>query len=280
MYAHPSLAIIIPANNEERYIAGCLDSIAAQTNYPKGILVIVAANACTDDTVPLALAYKPQLEDQGIKLICLDIQQPGKINALNTAERDVPKDVSRVYLDADVRCDSELIGQLKTALDSEHAVYATGTLAVMPAKSWITRQYARLWQKLPFVQSGAVGAGLFSVNPVGRARWDTFPDIISDDTFVRLQFDAQERKEVSARYHWPMVEGLRQLIAVRSRQDEGVAEISDKYPDMITNENKPKLGLGGVLKLALRDPIGFLVYATVHVMVRFAPQNGKWTRGR
>ena len=131
----------------------------------------------------------------------------------------------RAYLDADVICEPALLGQIRAALGGAAPAYATGRLAVARAESWVTRAYADLWTRLPFVTGGAVGAGFFAVNAAGRARWGGFPEIISDDTFVRLNFAPDERHEVAARYHWPMVEGWRNLVRVRRRQDAGVAEV-------------------------------------------------------
>lgn len=50
-----SISIVIPAHNEQRHLAGCLDAIAAQTVRPYE--VIVADNNSTDNTVDLVRAY-------------------------------------------------------------------------------------------------------------------------------------------------------------------------------------------------------------------------------
>jgi len=181
------------------------------------------------------------------------------------------------FLDADVLCDPDLIGQLAEALDTDAPRYASGTFTLKPAKTWSSRQYGRFWMELPFMKSGAVGAGLFAVNRAGRARWGDFPDIISDDTFVRLMFSPDERIEVSARYHWPLVEGFARLVRVRRRQNAGVQELEALYPDIMKNENKPKVP---IRQLARRMPIAFAVYAAVQLAVRLMGPDRRWTRGR
>lgn len=50
-----SLSIIIPAYNESRYLAACLDAIAAQTEAPDQVIVV--DNNSTDDTVAIAKTY-------------------------------------------------------------------------------------------------------------------------------------------------------------------------------------------------------------------------------
>ncbi|MEO5615041.1 MAG: glycosyl transferase, partial [Cypionkella sp.] len=147
------------------------------------------------------------------------------------------------------------------------------------AKSAVTRAYARIWQRLPFAQSPAPGYGLFATNAAGRARWGEFPGIISDDTFVRLQFEPQERVQVPASYEWPMIEGFAALTKVRRRQDAGVAEIDRLYPGLLAREAKAPLTKTHLLRLALRDPVGFATYAAVSVAVRLKRGKG-WSRGR
>lgn len=276
----PPLAVIIPANNEAAYIGPCLAALLAQDAVAGPLVVVVAANACTDATVAIAQGFQARMVARGWQLICDDSTVPGKIGALNRGDALVGDGVPRVYLDADVICDPGLIGQLRLVLDRPQATYATGTLAVARARSAVTRAYADLWTRLPFVQGGAVGAGLFAVNGAGRARWGVFPDIISDDTFVRLHFAPSERHEVAARYHWPMVEGWRNLVRVRRRQDAGVAQVYALYPDLRANEDKAPVGRGAVLRLALVAPLGFMVYAAVRLAVRLRRAEAGWSRGR
>lgn len=269
--------IIIPAHNEAGYIAECLAHVLAQD--ADSFQVIVAANACTDDTVAIARRFEDDFAALGHTLTVLDLPTPGKISALNAAETlAVPG--PHIYLDADVLCDPGLMGQLEAALRTTAPRYATGTLVVARAQTALTRAYARLWQELPFVKSGTVGAGLFAVNAAGRARWEAFPDIISDDTFVRLNFTPSERIQVPARYHWPMIEGFSGLVKVRRRQNAGVTQVRHLYPDLMANDTTPGLGLAGAARLALRHPVSFAVYLAVHLAVRTKKSSDEWTRGR
>lgn len=274
-----SLSVIIAARNEEHYIADCLAALIAQDEADMQVQVIIAANACSDQTVAVAKSCAAKFKARGWALTVLDLPSGGKLGAINTAEGEA-QGAGLVYLDADVRCAPTLLAQLAQALSVPEPRYATGTIAVMPAKTWVTRRYSSFWTRLPFVQGGAVGAGLFAVNRAGRARWKAFPDIISDDTFARLNFAPDERIEVPAIYHWPMVEGFRNLVRVRRRQDVGVAEVYELYPELSANESKEPLGWRGVLRLFVADPIGFLVYLSISLTVRFSQKSTEWTRGR
>lgn len=273
------LYIIIPAHNEEAYIGPCLDALMNQDDAAGPAKIIVAANACTDQTAQIVRSQQTRFSARGWHLELLSIAAPGKLNAINQADR-ASADTMRIYLDADVICDPELFGQLRVALSKPEPVYATGTLQVTRPQSWISRAYANLWVRLPFVQSGAVGAGLFAVNATGRQRWGEFPAIISDDTFVRLHFTPKERKEVPACYHWPMVEGFSNLVQVRRRQDAGVKEIARLYPALVQNDAKQILAKSDYLKLFLTAPISFVIYTFIQCVVRLRSSGSDWTRGR
>ncbi|MEP3332265.1 glycosyltransferase family 2 protein [Sedimentitalea sp.] len=274
-----SLSVIIAARNEEKYISACLDALLGQDQVAGPVEIIVAANACTDQTVSVARARDAEFAARGWELIVLDLPAGGKLGALNAAEAQA-RGAGLVYLDSDVRCEPALLGQLAEVLAVPEPRYATGTLAVMPARTWVTQAYANVWTRLPFVNGGAVGAGLFALNRPGRARWGTFPDIISDDTFVRLHFSPDERIEVPALYHWPMVEGFGNLVRVRRRQDTGVSEIYRLYPELVANEAKTPLGWRGLAGLFVAAPLGFLAYLSVHLSVRLQRRSSDWTRGR
>lgn len=273
------LSIIIPAHNESEYIGACLGALLAQRRkVGLNVEVIVAANGCTDDTVERARKYGEKFQEFGWCFNVLDIAQGGKPNALNHADAAATGDM-RLYLDADVICSSDLVAQITDVLDQPEPVYASGQLLVAPAKSWITRHFADLWSRLPFMTAGVPGAGLFAVNQAGRMRWGKFPDIISDDGYVRLLFRPEERTKVAASYLWPMVEGFSALVRVRRRQNAGMAEIAEKYPELLDNDPKPSVDHP---RLFLTAPISYVVYVFVLICVRLGLSNGRqsWARGR
>ncbi len=273
------ISIIIPAYNEADYIGACLDALMNQKIAPtRPVQLIVAANGCTDETVAIAGSYKDRAQARGWYFEILDIPEGGKPNALNAADQ-VAKGAMRVYLDADVICSTNLIEQITTALDQSEPAYASGRLVIAPAKSWVTRRFADLWSRLPFMTESVPGAGLFAVNGAGRKRWSTFPKIISDDGYVRLLFRPDERIGVEATYLWPMVEGFRALVQVRRRQDAGMAEIAEKYPALLGNDPKPPVPH---LRLFLNAPVSYLVYVGVMLSVRvgMGARTQGWTRGR
>jgi glycosyltransferase involved in cell wall biosynthesis len=274
------LSIIIPASNEEALIGRCLAAVLGSTSVEVAQIVVVA-NGCQDRTAEIARGFQTAAEARGWVLCVLDLPQGGKMGALNAGDAAATHPM-RAYLDADVEVEPELIGQICAALTRPEPSYASGRVHIAPAQSRISRAYARIYAKVPFMTQGVPGCGLFAVNGPGRARWGDFPAIISDDTFVRLCFAPEERIGVEAGYLWPIVEGGRNLLKVRRRQDAGVAEIAALYPLLLANDDKPRFGLRRALALAVHDPIGFAVYASIGFLARLGRSRvqGQWSRGR
>lgn len=281
MTDRPTLSVILPASNEESYLGHCLGALLASDAVPGGAEAIVVANGCRDRTAEVARGFEAAAQAAGWRLHVIDRAEGDKIGALNAGDA-LARGALRAYLDADVLVSPTLMADLTQALlAAQGPAYASGTAIIPRADSAITRAYARLWQRLPFARSVAPGYGLFAVNAAGRARWGAFPQIISDDTFVRLNFAPEERIGLKATYSWPMVEGWSRLVRVRRRQDAGVTEIARRWPELLENEGKARLGAGGVARLALRDPLGFAVYSAVSVAVRMQRGgNAGWSRGR
>lgn len=279
--AAPALSIIIPACNEAAHIDACLASILAQNGVADGALqVIVSANACTDETVPIARALSTSFAARGWDLVVLDSPEGGKPGALNRADAEA-KAPARAYIDADIRLDPDLLVQVLEVLARPEPTYVTGRMHIARAKSWVSRRYGALWSQLPFMRPGtAQGAGFFAVNAAGRARWDVFPDIIADDGFVRWNFAPEERVEVAAGYSWPLVEGFSALVRVRRRQDAGGAQLRRLYPALEANEGKPGVPRREHLRLAATMPVSYAIYVAVQLMVRRgAADETAWERG-
>ncbi|MCR9150284.1 MAG: glycosyltransferase [Rhodobacteraceae bacterium] len=272
-------SIIIPAHNEEEWLPACIASILAQDESAGRLEILVMANACTDGTVRAAESFARRAEARGWRLVVRHLVRGSKTGAFNAGD-DIAQGRNRVYLDADVTCDPDLLGQIRVALDTEVPRYATGTFAIVPPESWVSRRFADAWSRLPFIKGGAVGAGFFAVNPAGRARWQAFPDVFCDDSFVRLHFGPEERVEVPARYHWPIAEGFTNLVRVRRRQDAAIADLRRRRPDLVANEAMEPVTPGYLLRLAWSVPAGFVVFALVKLGARLRPPTGTWTRGR
>ena len=206
MNPDPALCVLIPASNEEALIGACLDALARSRGPDGRAEVIVIANGCRDATADVARQHAGRFAAKGWTLTVIERAEGGKLAALDAGEAQARAGI-RVFLDADVTVSPDLLAQLHDALDTDAPRYASGTLRIT-AQGWAARAYARIYRQVPFMAQGVPGCGVFAVNAAGRAHWGAFPQIISDDTFVRLQFAPSERIAVPASYDWPLVEGL------------------------------------------------------------------------
>lgn len=276
------ISVVIPANNEEGYIGPCLDLLLQSESPSKGPMqVVVVANGCNDATVTEARAHTEAFAAKGWQLDVLDLEEGGKVNALNASDAAIVHPI-RVYIDADIHVTPPLMAQLAEALDRPEPAYAGGRPGIRRAESFFSERYARFWEKLPFMATGVPGCGVFGVNAAGRARWGAFPQVIADDTFVRYNFAPHEMHGVPGTYTWPITEGFGSLVRVRRRQDEGLEEIRTCFPDLAAHMEDTAPSTAEKLKLFLRDPLGFTIYAAVALTVRtplFANRSG-WDRGR
>lgn len=275
-----NLSILIPAHNEAAYLPACMEALLVSDPVEGAVEVIVMANGCTDDTAVVAQGFEERFLLKGWALSVLNLTQGGKLNALNKGEDAAQGDVL-IYVDADVAVSPPLIAQLAQALAGDAPRYASGQPNVTVARSGITRHYTRFWRTIPFMTMGVPGFGVFAMNRAGRARWGVWPDIISDDTFARLNFAPDERVAVPARYDWPMIEGFAALVRVRRRQDAGVAEIAEAYPALMGNDD-PKAEAKPLWQRALLDPIAFVVFMAVRTAARLPifKSDNRWVRGR
>ncbi|MBO9451657.1 glycosyltransferase [Tropicibacter sp. R16_0] len=278
-----TISIILPAHNEADYIDACAGALLQSDPLPDGwrAQVIIVANGCTDDTSKRASSHANAAEARGWEWQVIELDQGSKPGALNAGDTAATGDI-RVYLDADVLLSPALLPQMIAELDRPEPAYCGGSPVVSRGQSWITRAYGRFWVTLPFVAQGSPGFGVFAMNQAGRARWGDWPQIISDDTFARLNFTPAERIRVAATYHWPLVEGFRNLVRVRRRQNEGVAQIAKLYPELLRNDDKMSMGVSELFQRMLRHPVGFVVYATVALAVKTPLFRTKsdWARGR
>ena len=284
----PGMSIIIPASNEAGHIGTCLTAMLASDPKPGAgsgslplpmpVEVIVVANGCTDETAAVARQLTPRFRAMGWDFKVLEMGAVGKIGALNAGDHHA-RFSARAYVDADVVVSKPLLDQVGRALQVRRPAYVSGRVQIAKPENSISKLYAKTYARVPFMTNGVPGCGFFAVNEPGRRRWRDWPEIISDDTFARLCFTPQERVGVAACYLWPIVEGWDNLVRVRARQNAGVREVAQKFPKLVQNDDKTRLGLAGMAKLALANPPSFMVYAAVALATKFR-RDGGWARGR
>jgi glycosyltransferase involved in cell wall biosynthesis len=177
--------VIVPAHNEANVIGRCLDSIIHQPGVNK---IIVACNGCSDGTYDTVVNRYGKYDN----LICLDLAKPSKTNAINEAESYI-ESYPVFYIDADTRLSEGAIAIVADAMPKLKLELAAPTPVVDTSNSsWLVRQYYNVWLKLPYVKDGVIATCSFVVSEQGRKRFGQFPDVISDDGYIRCQFERAE----------------------------------------------------------------------------------------
>jgi cellulose synthase/poly-beta-1,6-N-acetylglucosamine synthase-like glycosyltransferase len=129
------VAFLVPAHNEEREIAACIESLdAAAANYPGPCTIYVVNNASIDATVQVArTALAGCGATRGTVLEC---PRPGKARALNWGLRHLSEDIL-VRVDADTLVPPSFLRRL-VPLFRDPAVGAVGGLPLpKQSASWL-----------------------------------------------------------------------------------------------------------------------------------------------
>lgn len=271
-------SIIIPAHNEGPVISRCLQSILTE-DPPEDLEVIVVCNGCRDDTAKQARTYEPD-----VTVIETDVAS--KSNALNLGDESATH-FPRLYVDADIEFCSGTVRAILNAL--RECALAVSPTARFDTKhsSLAVRMYYAAWSVLPFYNDSTIGgSGVYAMSEEGRNRFDTFPSIISDDGFVRLQFRAEERTRISDAYTIVSCpRSTRELITMKARVLAGKKELLEQFPNLAEHEETTmSMRLWSVLKNPHLWPC-FVVYAYCKMAIKHrvrqkahSGQLGEWDR--
>ena len=182
------ISIIVPAHNEANVIARCLRSMTTGA-LPGELEILVVCNGCTDDTAKIAEAFGPPVR----VLQCPVASKHAALNLGHTTATGYP----RFFVDADIELPIDSIRKVADVLRSGRIHGAAPRIRVdLRQASWPVRAYYDIWLRTPYVAEGMLGSGVYAISEEGSRRFDRFPDIISDDGFVRLLFAPEERLSV------------------------------------------------------------------------------------
>ena len=268
------VSIIIPAHNEAKVISATLNALLPGI-IDGGFEVIVVCNGCTDSTAQLVAGIHDSI-------ICLETPVPSKSNALNLGDSRASWS-PRIYQDADVVLSVDAVHKIANLL-REGRFHAAAPVMQMEYHntSWAVRSYYEIWQGLPYVQEGMIGTGVYALSEQGRKRFDSFPDIIADDGYIRALFQPHERTSVEN--CWSSVrapERLKGLLAIKTRSRRGQYELARRFPELMKNEKKvySKALLPMVRSASLWPKLA--VYFYVNVAARFlARQSSRDREGK
>lgn len=275
MSTFPIGSVAIPAHNEAAIIRRTLDALLV--GFAQGELdVVVSCNGCTDGTADIVRSSWPSVQ-------VIEVEKASKPAALRAAD-EVLSVFPRIYLDADV---------VLPAISARHIIehLRTGVApAVRPPISYDTsgadamvRSYYRARGRL-FSRKNSLWAagGVYGLSAVGRARFDTYPDIIADDMFAGKWFKPSEVEIVGDE---PAVitvpRRVRDLFRVLRRRYQGNVEIHglrDAPESTILSTLRDLTVMAASSPSATADAAVYLaIVAAVRITRAVSPPSG-WSR--
>jgi hypothetical protein len=237
--------------------------------------VLVVANGCSDDTATIAAAFGPR-----VRVISTPIAL--KSYALRLGDEHA-ECFPRLYVDADVELDTGAARALAAALDEP------GVLAVAPARMHtmdgrplVVRWYYDVWERLPVVQQGLFGRGVFAVNEAGHRRLAAMPAAMSDDLIASVAFTDDERRVVAdARVVVHPPRTVRSLLRTRTRALTGTVQLQRRAPGAVAGARTSGADLFGVVRarpaLAPRMAVFLAVTVLSRLRARRAVRSGDFT---
>ncbi len=266
------ISVVIPAHNEASVIDRCLRSLTEGAREAE-VEVIVVCNGCQDDTARRAAAH-------GAMVDVIETDVASKSHALNLGDRRA-RGFPRFFVDADVVMTVEAMRRVALVLEEGTVLAASPRVEVaLEERGWLVRAYHEIWMRLPYIRHQMLGSGVYALSKTGRQRFESFPDIIADDEFIRRLFCSEEKTSVSgASFTVVPPRTLKDLIHIGIRRRKGMDEIRAIYPESFREEYVgQRLALARLLIVPRLWP-ALAVYAYVKGGITLA-YNWQRTRGR
>ena len=240
---------------------------------PGELEIIVAANGCSDATADVARSF-------GDDVRVIELAEASKHRALAAAD-SAAREFPRLYVDADVVLGTASLRAVADALRNGPARVAAPKLRVRLEKSsWAVRAYYRIWLQLPYHANGTIGSGVYGLSKSGRKRFESFPDLISDDGFVRLNFEPHERLSVPQSYFEIVApRDMANLLGVKTRSQKGWRQLRERFPELVANNARDRKEYPIVLRAMAFAPTNWLA-ALVYAFVAIVTKARAWELNR
>ncbi len=264
--------VVIPAYNGAHCLHRSMVSLARQ-RFDGRLRVVVAVNDGREDTAEEARRLAPVIRATGAECSVV-VSSPKRANAFAAAEAELPEG-PRLYLDQDAVLSPNTVAELARILRPGSGIHfaAPRPRAVRP-HSVVSRAFYRAWQDLPYVRESPVTMGAYAVSAEGRRRWDAFPDVHSDDKWVRWHFASHERAVLrDGTYEIVLPEGVRELVRARRRYQSGNRELQCHDLEYADDDRRHRGVVRSLVSRPTRWPCSavFLgVYSAAAVLDRYA----------
>lgn len=270
-----TFGVVIPVRNGEAHLGATLTALAGQDRIPAESAsapvprlrthIVVAVNGSSDGSARIAERFASEFErcDTGFTVV---ETRPGRAAAFNEAEQLLAPG-PRLYLDQDAVLAANALAVLAAALGESHprAEFAVPQLRLPALRSVAARAYYRTFLRLPYTHAAPVSLGAYAVSAAGRSRWDQFPDVHSDDKFVRLHFAARERILLADTWYTvALPDSTRAVVRARRRYSRGNRELALRFPALAADEDPRYARLWREIALRPAHWSDAAVYAALH----------------
>lgn len=176
--------MIVPVYNEadvlERFLRHIRDGL------PPDAEIVMALNGCSDASAAIVAG----LSDARIRMV--ETIRPGKAQAIRAAEA-VTDRFPRFYVDADVDIRGADLCRLAAILSTSKAMMISPRADFRyEGATALAKAFNEVWIASNYMRNGAFQY-VIGLSERGRACWKEMPDVLADDTFMRLSVPANER---------------------------------------------------------------------------------------
>ena len=211
----PSLALLIPAYNEERVIRRKIINCAQLDYPPDKLTIVIALDGCKDDTETVLRNTLAEYPSCNARVVVLELNI-GKIGVLNQLVPEIQTDLVALS-DASALLNSDAVGRAVAHFNDPHVGVVCGTYALPEDASPGERAYwdyqIRIKSDEALVAAPMGAHGAFYV--FRRTLWTPLePDTINDDFMLPMRIISQGWKGI---YDRQIV--ATELEATNSRQD-------------------------------------------------------------
>ena len=168
----PSLSILVPAHNEEKYIAETIDAII-KARYKGGKEIIIIDDGSTDKTTEIIKKFSKK----GVKYFRTN--HIGKSNALNKAV-EIAKNEIVVVIDADSVIEKNSLQKLVKPFADEKVAAVSGIIKVRNRK----QNFLAVFQNVEYLHSslfrslcGRINSNIFTPGPLSAFRKELLKEV-------------------------------------------------------------------------------------------------------
>lgn len=125
----PEVSVVIPARNEERFIARALESVAGQSWPVERLEVVVVDNGSQDRTAPVVREFAERRSGLSVRLLHEPV--PGRARAKNCGAQAATGEIL-IFLDADSAMAPDLVTRV---VEAYRAGYLAGSIRIIADSS-------------------------------------------------------------------------------------------------------------------------------------------------